>query len=77
MDLKQDGLGQRCPTQGVLEPMQAAGVEHRVRTAADTVYRALIDVEHTAVMGAGPSSEGSTRREAQGVTILDIVDDYG
>ena len=34
--------------------MQAAGVEDRVRTAAQTIYQALIDAELTAVIGAGP-----------------------
>jgi putative transposase len=38
----------------VLEAMQAAGVEDRVRTAAQTIYQALIDAELTAVIGAGP-----------------------
>ena len=38
----------------VLEAMQAAGVEDRVRTAAQTIYQALIDAELTNVIGAGP-----------------------
>ena len=38
----------------VLEAMQGAGVEDRVRTAAQTIYQALIDAELTAVIGAGP-----------------------
>src|SRR5215203_5378152 len=38
----------------VLEAMQTAGVEDRVRTAAQTIYQALIDAELTAVIGAGP-----------------------
>src|SRR3954451_24791553 len=38
----------------VLEAMQAAGVEDRVRTAAQTIYQALIDAELSAVIGAGP-----------------------
>src|SRR3954452_23144483 len=38
----------------VLEAMQAAGVEDRVRTAAQTIYQALIDAELTSVIGAGP-----------------------
>ena len=46
----------------VLEAMQAGGVEDRVRTAAQTIYQALIDAELTAVVGAGPweRSEGRT-----------------
>ncbi|MGN6130812.1 MAG: IS256 family transposase [Nocardioidaceae bacterium] len=38
----------------VLEAMQAAGVEDRVRTAAQTIYQALLDAEFTAFLGAGP-----------------------
>src|SRR4051795_2386431 len=38
----------------VLEAMQAAGVEDRVRSAAQTIYQAVIDAELTAVIGAGP-----------------------
>ena len=48
----------------VLEAMQAAGVEDRVRTAAQTIYQALIDAELTAVIGAGPW-ERSPERIAQ------------
>ena len=49
----------------VLEAMQAAGVEDRVRTAAQTIYQALIDAELTAVIGAGPwerTDERTTQR---------------
>src|SRR3954451_7664356 len=49
---------------GVLEAMQAAGVEDRVRTAAQTIYQALIDAELTSVIGAGPW-ERSPERTAQ------------
>jgi putative transposase len=38
----------------VLDAMQASDVEDRVRTAAQTIYQALIDAELTAVIGAGP-----------------------
>ena len=38
----------------VLEAIQSAGVEDRVRTAAQTIYQALIDAELTSVVGAGP-----------------------
>jgi putative transposase len=38
----------------VLEAMQGAGVEDRVRTAAQTIYQALLDAEFTAFLGAGP-----------------------
>ena len=48
----------------VLEAMQAGGVEDRVRTAAQTIYQALIDAELTAVIGAGPW-ERSPERSAQ------------
>jgi putative transposase len=37
----------------VLEVIQAGGVEDRVRTAAQTIYQALIDAELTAVIGVG------------------------
>ena len=52
----------------VLEAMQAAGVEDRVRTAAQTIYQALIDAELTAVIGAGPweRTDGADRRSATG-----------
>ena len=36
----------------VLEAMQGAGVEDRVRAAAETIYQALIDAEFTAFLGA-------------------------
>ena len=48
----------------VLEAMQSAGVEDRVRTAAQTIYQALIDAELTSVIGAGPW-ERSPERTAQ------------
>src|SRR3954468_862867 len=48
----------------VLEAMQAGGVEDRVRTAAQTIYQALIDAELTAVIGAGPW-ERTDQRTAQ------------
>jgi putative transposase len=38
----------------VLESMKAAGVDDRIRTAAETIYQALIDAELTSVIGAGP-----------------------
>jgi putative transposase len=43
-----------CALLEVLEAMQAGGVEDRVRTAAQTIYQALIDAELTAVVGAAP-----------------------
>src|SRR3954447_16068478 len=49
----------------VLEAMQAAGVEDRLRTAAQTIYQALIDAELTSVIVAGPwerSPERTTQR---------------
>src|SRR6476659_4711782 len=48
----------------VLEAMQAAVVEDRARTAAQTIYQALIDAELTSVIGAGPW-ERSDQRTAQ------------
>ena len=47
----------------VFEAMQAAEVDDRVRTAAQTIYQALIEAELTAVIGAGPW-EHSTDRTA-------------
>ena len=38
----------------VLEAMKSAGVNERVKTAAQTMYQALIEAEATAVIGAGP-----------------------
>src|SRR3712207_2624229 len=38
----------------VLEAIRSAGADDRVRTAAETIYQALIDAELTAVIGAGP-----------------------
>ena len=49
----------------VLESMKAAGVDDRVRTAAETIYQALIDAQLTAVIGAGPwerSPDRTTQR---------------
>jgi putative transposase len=48
----------------VLETMKAAEVDDRVRTAAETIYQALIEAELTAVIGAGPW-ERSAERTAQ------------
>jgi len=45
----------------VLEAMQAGGVEDRIRTAAQTIYQALIDAELTNVIGAGPWEHAATR----------------
>ena len=62
----------------VLEAMQAAGVEDRVRTAAQTIYQALIDAELTAVIGAGPweRTDGADRA-AQRVPVPDADHDGG
>ncbi len=38
----------------VLEAMKSAGVNERVKTAAQTMYQALIEAEATAAIGAGP-----------------------
>jgi putative transposase len=45
--------------------MKVAGVDDRVRTAAETIYQALIDAELTSVIGAGPwerSPDRTTQR---------------
>ena len=58
-----DGLGQCCTTRGA-RSHAGRRVEDRVRTAAQTIYRALIDAELTAVIGAGPW-ERTDQRTAQ------------
>ena len=45
----------------LLEALQAADVEDRVRQAATTIYQALIEAELTAVIGAGPHERTETR----------------
>jgi hypothetical protein len=53
--------------------MKAAGVDDRVRTAAETIYQALIDAELTAVIGAGPwerSPDRTTQRNGYRPRIL-------
>ena len=64
--------------------MQAGGVEDRVRTAAQTIYQALIDAELTAVAGAGPwerSPERSARhrepRRLGRISLSEIRDSGG
>jgi transposase-like protein len=45
----------------VLEALTAADVDDRVRSAATTLYQALIEAELTAVIGAGPHERTATR----------------
>ena len=45
----------------VLEALQAADVEDRIRQAARTIYQALIEAELTAVIGASPHERTDTR----------------
>src|SRR5829696_1426339 len=45
----------------VLEALRAADVEDRIRQAATTIYRALIEAELTAVIGAGRHERTETR----------------
>ena len=45
----------------VLEALQAADVEDRIRQAATTIYQALIEAELTAVIGAGPHERTESR----------------
>src|SRR5829696_4595245 len=45
----------------VLEALRAADVEDRIREAATTIYRALIEAELTAVIGAGRHERTETR----------------
>jgi putative transposase len=46
----------------VLEVLQAADVDDRVRQAATTIYQALIEAELTAVIGAAPHERTETRK---------------
>src|SRR3954453_14003657 len=45
----------------VLEALQAADVDDRIRSAATTIYQALIEAELTAVIGAGPHERTDAR----------------
>ena len=45
----------------VLEAMKTAGVDDRVKTAAQTIYQALIEAELTAAIGAAPHERVETR----------------
>ena len=45
----------------VLEALKAADVDDRVRSAATTIYEALIEAELTAVIGASPHERTATR----------------
>jgi transposase-like protein len=59
----------------VLEAMPAAGVEDRVRTAAQTIYQALIDAELTSVIGAGPWERTDQRNGARSRTLSTTAGD--
>ena len=48
----------------VLDTLQAAEIDERIRLAAQTIYQALIDAELTSVIGAGPW-ERTDARSAQ------------
>src|SRR5215203_2515433 len=45
----------------VLEALKAADVDDRIRSAATTLYQALIEAELTAVIGAGPHERTESR----------------
>jgi len=45
----------------VLEVLKAADVDDRIRSAATTIYQALIDAELTAVIGAAPHERTDSR----------------
>src|SRR4051794_4610631 len=45
----------------VLEVLKAADVDDRIRSAATTIYQALIEAELTAVIGAGPHERTDAR----------------
>ncbi len=44
-----------------LDALKAADVDDRIRTAAATIYQALIEAELTAVIGAAPHERSETR----------------
>jgi putative transposase len=57
----------------VLDALQAADVEDRIRQAATTIYQALIEAELTAMIGAGPHERTDTRvaqRNGHGAGVL-------
>jgi putative transposase len=45
----------------VLDALKAADVDDRIRSAATTIYQALIEAELTAVIGAGPHERTDAR----------------
>ena len=45
----------------VLEVLKAADVDDRIRSAATTIYQALIEAELTAVIGAAPHQRTEAR----------------
>ena len=55
-----DGLGPSALLE-VLEALKAADVDDRIRSAATTIYQALIEAELTAVIGAGPHERTEAR----------------
>ena len=47
----------------LLKVLEAADVDNRVRSAATTIYQALIEAELTAVIGAGPHERTDARSD--------------
>ena len=45
----------------VLEALRGTGADDRIRTAAETIYQALIDAELTSVICAGPWERTDSR----------------
>jgi len=45
----------------VLEMLKGAGVNDRIRQAAETIYQTLIEAELTAVIGAAPHQHTEAR----------------
>jgi putative transposase len=45
----------------VLDTLKAAEVDDRIRTAAQTIYQAVIEAELTAVIGAAPHERAADR----------------
>lgn len=59
----------------VLEALRGTGADDRIRTAAETIYQALIDAELTAVIGAGPWERTANRNGSRTRTLSTTAGD--
>ena len=61
----------------VLQALKAADVDDRIRSAATTIYQALIEAELTDVIGAAPHERSAvpTRERSTSATSDDSVSD--